>query len=280
MVSEMDVGESARSRIAWRLLPFLFLLYVANYLDRTNIAYADARDERRSRPDRFRLRHRERNFFHWIFRAANSGSVVGRTLERATIAALTLITWGALTTLTGFVHTRASTLRRAFSARRGRGGIFSWCNRLSLALVHLPRPRPKPFARFMSAIPIGFIIGGPIAGNDPRVFIGLELAGWRWLFLFEGIPGGSAWNRDALRVCRIGLTRRSWLAPNERDWIDIPARRRTRAPRRTSSRCQIWQALRHPAVLMLTLVCSFTYTGGYVFWFWMPTMLQRLDRLE
>jgi len=37
---QADAGESARSRIAWRLLPFLFLLYVANYLDRTNIAYA------------------------------------------------------------------------------------------------------------------------------------------------------------------------------------------------------------------------------------------------
>ncbi len=37
---EIGTGESARTRIAWRLLPFLFLLYVANYLDRTNIAYA------------------------------------------------------------------------------------------------------------------------------------------------------------------------------------------------------------------------------------------------
>src|SRR5438045_4519656 len=37
---QAGAGESARSRIAWRLLPFLFLLYVANYLDRTNIAYA------------------------------------------------------------------------------------------------------------------------------------------------------------------------------------------------------------------------------------------------
>ena len=35
-----NAGKSARGRVAWRLLPFLFLLYVANYLDRTNIAYA------------------------------------------------------------------------------------------------------------------------------------------------------------------------------------------------------------------------------------------------
>jgi len=35
---QFDSGENARTRIAWRVLPFLFLLYVANYLDRTNIA--------------------------------------------------------------------------------------------------------------------------------------------------------------------------------------------------------------------------------------------------
>src|SRR6476646_11767951 len=38
--SELDPGASARTRVAWRLLPFLFLLYIANYLDRTNIASA------------------------------------------------------------------------------------------------------------------------------------------------------------------------------------------------------------------------------------------------
>ncbi len=36
----LAAGTTARKRIARRLLPFLFLLYVANYLDRTNIAYA------------------------------------------------------------------------------------------------------------------------------------------------------------------------------------------------------------------------------------------------
>jgi sugar phosphate permease len=38
----------------------------------------------------------------------------------------------------------------------------------------------------------------------------------------------------------------------------------------------ILQALRHPAVLILTAGLFFTYTGGYAFWFWFPTMLQRL----
>src|SRR4029077_18637437 len=33
-------GDHARRHIAARLLSFLFLLYVANYIDRTNLAYA------------------------------------------------------------------------------------------------------------------------------------------------------------------------------------------------------------------------------------------------
>src|SRR6266404_9967928 len=33
-------AEHARRRIAPRLLPFLFVLYIANYLDRTSVAYA------------------------------------------------------------------------------------------------------------------------------------------------------------------------------------------------------------------------------------------------
>ena len=30
------------------------------------------------------------------------------------------------------------------------------------------------------------------------------------------------------------------------------------------------------AVLVLTIGLFFTYTGGYAFWFWFPTMMQRL----
>ena len=36
----VEVGDRTRHLIAMRLLPFLFVLYIANYLDRTNLAYA------------------------------------------------------------------------------------------------------------------------------------------------------------------------------------------------------------------------------------------------
>jgi ACS family phthalate transporter-like MFS transporter len=36
-----DVGQRARRRIAYRLLPLVFLLYAVNYIDRVNVSYAN-----------------------------------------------------------------------------------------------------------------------------------------------------------------------------------------------------------------------------------------------
>ena len=35
------VGRRARRRVAYRLLPFVFLLYVVNYIDRVNVSFAN-----------------------------------------------------------------------------------------------------------------------------------------------------------------------------------------------------------------------------------------------
>jgi sugar phosphate permease len=36
-----DVGQRARRRVAYRLLPFVFLLYLINYIDRINVSFAN-----------------------------------------------------------------------------------------------------------------------------------------------------------------------------------------------------------------------------------------------
>ena len=59
--------------------------------------------------------------------------------------------------------------------------------------------------------------------------------------------------------------------PNERDWIAsrLAEERRAKAHLEEMS---ILQALRHPPVIILTLGLFFCYSGGYIFWFWMPTL--------
>src|SRR5262245_19096953 len=102
---QADVGESARRRIAWRLLPFLFLLYVANYLDRTNIAYATLGMKGDLGLTDSVFGTASGIFFIGYFALQIPGALLVERWSARLLLAITLITWGALTTLTGFVRT-------------------------------------------------------------------------------------------------------------------------------------------------------------------------------
>src|SRR2546430_13814322 len=102
---ELSAGESARSRIAWRLLPFLFLLYVANYLDRTNIAYATLGMKGDLGLSDSMFGTASGIFFIGYFALQIPGALLVERWSARRLLALTLIAWGGLTSLTGLVHT-------------------------------------------------------------------------------------------------------------------------------------------------------------------------------
>ncbi len=141
---------------------------------------------------------------------------------RDCLLAITLITWGALTTLTAFVHTPHQLYAARFLLGAAEAGFFPG---VIVYLSHwfTTQDRGKAIARFMAAIPIGFMIGGPIAGSILGVHW-LNLAGWRWLFLMEGAP-----------AIIFGIATIFYLPdwPNEARWLVAD---RTRLDQRTARR--------------------------------------------
>jgi len=270
--SQIDARARARTRVAWRLLPFLFLLYVANYLDRTNIAYATLGMKGDLGLTDSVFGTASGIFFIGYLGLQIPGALLVERWSARRLLALTLITWGALTTLTGFVRTPVELYGARFLLGAAEAGFFPG---VIVYLSHwfIYQDRAKAVARFMSAIPIAYILGGPLAGAILRVHW-LGIPGWRWLFLLEGAPAillGIA----TLFVLPDRPDEVRWLRPDERDWLatSLVEERRVKA---NVEHVTISQALRHPAVLLLTAGLFFCYTGGYAFWFWMPTMLQRL----
>jgi ACS family tartrate transporter-like MFS transporter len=267
-----DAGASARSRIAWRLLPFLFLLYVANYLDRTNIGYAKLGMIGDMGLTDSVFGTASGIFFIGYIALQIPGALLVERWSARLLLAITLITWGALTTLTGFVRTPMELYGARFLLGAAEAAFFPG---VIVYLSHwfIYRDRAKAAGLFMSAIPIAYIFGGPLAGYILGIHW-LGIPGWRWLFLLEGAPAillGIA----TLFVLPDRPNEARWLQAGERDWLAANLAEESRA-KADMEHVTIWRSLRHPPVLCLTVGLFFTYTGGYAFWFWMPTMLQRL----
>ncbi|MGI8821066.1 MAG: MFS transporter [Chthoniobacterales bacterium] len=267
-----EAGSSARRVIARRLLPFLFLLYVANYLDRTNIAYATLGMKGDLRLSDSVFGTASGIFFLGYLGLQIPGALLVERWSARRLLALTLITWGLLTTLTGFVRNPWELYGARFLLGAAEAGFFPG---VIVYLSHwfIYEDRAKAMARFMAAIPVAYILGGPVAGW----ILGLHwlgVPGWRWLFLLEGAPAVILgiftlfWLPDRPKTA-------PWLDGEERAWLAarLAAERRMKAG---DGRFPIWKTLRDRRVVFLTVALFFTYSGGYAFWFWMPTMLQRL----
>src|SRR3954466_9360664 len=154
----IDIGASARSRIAWRLLPFLFLLYVANYLDRTNIAYAALGMKGDLGLSDSVFGTASGIFFIGYFALQIPGALLVEWWSARRLLALTLLTWGALTALTGFVRNPTELYGARFLLGAAEAGFFPG---VIVYLSHwfVDRDRGRAMSLFMAAIPVGFILG-------------------------------------------------------------------------------------------------------------------------
>src|SRR5437016_9253070 len=110
---DLAAAQRTRKRIAWRLLPFLFLLYVIAFLDRMNIGFAALQ-----MPGDLGFSDRVVGFGAGIFFVGYvlleiaAALIVERWSARRWIARI-MICGGLLTVLMAFIHTA----RQSYSVR-------------------------------------------------------------------------------------------------------------------------------------------------------------------
>ncbi|MGO9270000.1 MAG: MFS transporter [Terriglobia bacterium] len=264
-----QLAERTEHHIALRLLPFLFILYITNYLDRTSVAYSAIGMSRElGFSDRVFGMSAGIFFISYMALQIPGALLVERWSARRMISA-TMFAWGSLTALTALVHTPAQLYLARFVLGAAEAGFFPGVIvYLSHWFVH--EDRAKATSNFMAAIPLSFVLGSPIAGwiLGHRWF---AVEGWRWLFVLEGLPaillGPVAffyltdWPGEA-----------TWLALEQRQWIEQKLREEKPA---STQAITMSQALRSRTTLLLASATFLNYFVLYTFAFWFPTMLKR-----
>jgi D-galactonate transporter len=272
----LTVEQNARRRIARRLLPFLWLLYVIAFLDRVNVAYAALEmSHDLGFSDRVFGTGAGIFFVGYVLLEIPGAVIVERWSARRWIARI-MISWGIITVLVGLVHTSRQFYAARFLLGMAEAGFFPG---IIVYLTHWFRheDRAKAVAIFMTAIPLSNILGSPMAGQILKIhWQGLPC--WRWLFILEGIPA-VIFGVVTLFYLTDWPQHADWLPKEECDWItgELEREKQKKLALRSFT---IWQALTNRDVLLLTLVYFMGSTGIYGFIIWFPTILKRASGLS
>ena len=210
--------ESATLRtVTRRLIPFLFVLYVVSFLDRVNVGFAALQMNRDLGLSSAVYGFGAGIFFigYSLFEVP-SNLILARTGARVWIARI-MVTWGLIATAMMFVRGPVSFYVLRFLLGIAEAGFFPGII-FYLSQWFPSEARARAVARFMIAIPISGVIGGPISGALLNLNGWLGLTGWQWLFLLEGLPAVFL-GFIVLRYLPDRPEEAKWLKQEQRDWL-------------------------------------------------------------
>ena len=265
----MAESEQVFAKCAWRLIPFMMLLYFTNYLDRVNVGFAAL------------TMNRDLGFSPAVYGAAASIFFVSYALFQipATLfverighrraICLVMATWGAISAGTSLVHEPYGFYAARFLLGVAEAGFFPGI--ILYLTFWFPREyRARFTAIFMTAIPLSSTFGGPLSG----LLLGLDgahgLRGWQWLFLIEGLPA-CALALVVLKFLPDGPAQATFLSQAEKD--AITARLAVEKPPAHTS---IWPGIFDSRVWLLGLVGTGINSTIFGVQLWMPLIVKSL----
>jgi ACS family tartrate transporter-like MFS transporter len=276
--------EALESRVLWkvtlRLIPFLFLLYVLNILDRVNVGFARLdmlADMQLSKEAGERVYGLGVGVFflgYFLFEVP-SNLLLKRMGARRWISRI-LVSWGLISAGMMFVTAPWNFYLLRFLLGLAEAGFFPGII-LYLSYWFPARLRARAVARFMTGSAVSSMVGLPLSGAIMQYMHDvLGLAGWQWLFLLEGLP-------SALLgiVVLYYLTDRPehahWLTPAERTWL-AQRMRQEEQYREHQHGFTLAQAIANPGVWLLCLVYFTVSMGANSYGAFVPTILEESFR--
>lgn len=288
-----EAGIAARSegatfrKIAWRIVPLLFLGYIVAFLDRVNIGFAKlqmAADLEFSDavygfgagiffigyfvfevPSNLVLRKVGARI--WMARIMVSWGIISSCFMFTA-----MVPWGPVSVAFGCTDEQFTFYVLRFLLGAAEAGFFPGVI-LYLTFWFPSQRRAQMVAWFMTGIAISNIIGSPVSGAILQYLDGAGgMRGWQWLFLLEGIP--SVIMGVVLLVLLVDSPQQAkWLSAAERDIVlrrlaeDEAAKGAAGQGHGIAQVFADWRIWAFGAVYFTGALCLYTTN------FWMPTLI-------
>jgi sugar phosphate permease len=269
--------EGAYRKAIWHLIPFIFICYLFNYLDRVNVGFAKLQ-----MLDALKLSETVYGlgagifFIGYVLAGVPSNLILHKIGARRWIGTL-MIAWGALSASLMFVSSAQSFYILRFFTGIAEAGFFPG---MVLYFTHWfpAERRGRVMALFMSAIPISGVLGSPLSGWMLNHFQAGQggLAAWQWLYLLQGLPTvllGVA----VYFVLHDNVAGVKWLSAAEKQAMQTALiedeKRRSAGNVSVDSFASV---LRNRNVWMLGAVYFSIQMGVYAINFWLPSIIKSL----
>ncbi|WP_422823217.1 MFS transporter [Variovorax ureilyticus] len=260
--------DATYAKVTWRLLPFLFICYVAAYLDRVNVGFAKLQMLNDLQFSEAVYGLGAGIFFIGYFLFEVPSNILMHRLGARVWIARIMVTWAVVSALTMFVKTPAMFYVLRFVLGLAEAGFFPGIV-LYLTYWFPSARRGRMNAFFMIGIPVAGVIGGPLSGWIMQVFNGVHgLANWQWLFLLEALPSlvlGIA----VLFLLPNGIRSAAWL--DEREKLLLEANIAREAP--ASPDHSLKGVISNRRVWWLAAIYFCCMMGLYGVSFYLPTLI-------
>lgn len=212
-----ELKNKTIATVTKRLIPFLMLLYLVAYLDRSNISVA-ALQMNADLGLTAKMYGIGAGLFYvtYILFEVPSNIILARVGARRWIARI-MVTWGIVAMGMAFIQTPGQLygMRLLLGAAEAgfTPGIIYY-----LSQWFPKNNRAKAMSFFYIAAALASVIGLPLSGALLEMHGVFGFAGWRWLYMLEGIPAVIL-GIVVLKTLPDKIQDATWLSVDQRAWL-------------------------------------------------------------
>ncbi|RWX75104.1 MFS transporter [Neorhizobium lilium] len=266
MISE----QKLISKITWRMMPFLGILYLIAYIDRQNVSFAKLQMVGALNMSEYAYGLGASLFFIGYFLFEVPSNLFLERFGASRWFARILISWGFVTIALAFTQNATMFYILRFLLGVAEAGFFPGV--LYLLTLWFPKDyRGRMVGLFMIFSAIANAIGAPIGGSLLDLDGLLGLAGWEWVFLATGIPAVIA---GIITLFYLNDTpqKANFLTEEEKRWLaDRLARENAGMDEHSDNG---FKALINPTVMLMALCYVGFPLAAYGLSYWLPTIVK------